>query len=187
MPPGFDGGKATTDLTSGFTGYAAIPAKVGKDKERSKELLRVINYFAAPFGSEEWAFMNYGIEGIHHTVQPDGSRVKTDLGIQEIGDLNNLCGPLTTYYWPIPGDAAEAQQATKDILALGIDNPTLGLYSPTASAKGAELNQLRIDRVDAMVTGRDPLSALDTFVKDWRAVVATRSVRSTSKPSKHKD
>jgi putative aldouronate transport system substrate-binding protein len=169
VPPGFDGGKATTDLTSGFTGYAAIPAKVGKDKERVKELLRVIDYFAAPFGSEEWVFMNYGLEGIHYKVMPDGTRVKTDQGIQEIGDLNNLCGPLTTYWWPTPGDAAEAQQAVKDVLALGIENPVLSLYSPTASAKGGELNQLRIDRVDALVTGRDPLSALDTFVKDWRS------------------
>lgn len=169
VPPGFDGGKATIDLSSGFSGYAAIPAKVGKDKERVKELMRVINYMAAPFGSEEWLFMNYGLEGIHHTVQPDGTRVKTDLGNTEIGDLPNLCNNFPAYYYSIPGDAQEVQNGARDFVALGIDNPTLGLFAPTNSAKASELNQLRIDRVDAMVTGRDPLSALDTLIKDWRS------------------
>ena len=51
------------------TGIAAIPAKVGKDKERVKELLRVIDYLAAPFGCEEWVFLNYGHEGVHHMMQ----------------------------------------------------------------------------------------------------------------------
>ena len=169
VPPGFDGGKSTIDLTSGFTGYAAIPAKVGKDSGRTKELLRVIDYFASPFGSEEWAFLNYGLEGVHHTVQPDGSRVLTDLGRAEIGDLNNLCNPMTAYWYPVPGDAQDAQSAVRDMVALGQDNPVINLYSPTNSAKAGELNQLRIDRVAAMTQGRDPLTAIDTFVKDWRS------------------
>jgi putative aldouronate transport system substrate-binding protein len=55
------------------------------------------------------------------------------------------------------------------MVALGQENPVINLYSPTNSAKAGELNQLRIDRVDAMVQGRDPLSAIDTFIKDWRS------------------
>jgi len=169
VPPGFDGGKATIDLGTGFTGVAAVPAKVGKDKERVKELMRVIDYFSAPYFSEEWTFLNYGLEGIHHMKQADGTLVKTDQGVQEIGDLNNLSGPLTTYWYPIPGDAQEAQLAVRDILALGQENPVQSVFSPTNSAKAGILNQMRIDRVGSIVTGRDPLSALDGFVKDWRA------------------
>ena len=48
-------------------------------------------------------------------------------------------------------------------------NPTYGLYSPTAIAKGAELTQLTTDRMVAIITGRDPFSAFDQFVKDWRS------------------
>lgn len=169
VPPGFDGGKATVDLTAGFSGIPAIPAKVGKDPERVKELLRVINYLAAPFGSEEWIFLNYGIEGVHHTVQADGIRVKTDLGNVEIGDLPNLSNNAPVYYYPLPGDAQEAQVASRDFLALGQENPAQTLFSPTNAAKAGVLNQMRIDRVDAIVQGRDPLSALDGFIKDWRA------------------
>jgi len=169
IPPGFDGGKATVDLASGFFGFPVIPAAVGKNQDRVKELLRVVDYFAAPFGSEERNFLDYGIEGVHHTVKADGTRVKTDLGNTELGDLATLAGGLTTYYSIIPGDVQDLQNATRDLVALGQENPVLGLYSPTDSAKGGELNQLRLDRVVSIITGRDPLSALDQYVKDWKS------------------
>ncbi len=175
VPPGFDGGKPVIDLTAGFSGIPAIPAKVGKDPERVKELLRVINYLAAPFGSEEWIFLNYGIEGVHHTVQADGSRIKTDLGNVEIGDLPNLSNNPPVYYYPTPGDAQEAQIASRDFLAFGQENPVQTVFSPTNAAKAGILNQMRIDRVDAIVQGRDPLSALDAFIKDWRAAGGDQS------------
>jgi putative aldouronate transport system substrate-binding protein len=169
IPPGFDGGKATVDLASGFFGFPTIPVAVGKNQDRVKELLRVLDYFAAPFGSEERVFLDNGIEGVHHTVKPDGTRVKTDLGNAELGDLASLAGGLTTYYSIIPGDAKELQDATRDLVALGQENPVLGLYSPTDSAKGGELNQLRIDRIDGIVAGRDPLTSITQFVADWRS------------------
>ncbi len=169
IPPGFDGGKATVDLASGFFGFPVIPATVGKNQDRVKELLRVVDYFAAPFGSEERVFLDFGIEGVHHTVKPDGTRVKTDLGNTELGDLATLSNGLTTYYSIIPGDVQELQNATRDLVALGQENPVLGLYSPTDSSKGGELNQLRLDRVVSVITGRDPLSAVDQYVKDWKS------------------
>ncbi len=35
--------------------------------------------------------------------------------------------------------------------------------------RGAELSQLRIDRLNAIISGREPLSAFDGYVKDWRS------------------
>ena len=169
IPPGFDGGKATVDLASGFFGFPVIPATVGKNQDRVKELLRVVDYFAAPFGSEERVFLDNGIEGVHHTVKADGTRVKTDLGNTELGDLATLSNGLTTYYSIIPGDVQDLQNATRDLVALGQGNPVLGLYSPTDSAKGGELNQLRLDRTVSIITGRDPLTAVDQYVKDWKS------------------
>src|SRR3954454_22226130 len=63
VPPGFDGGKAFYHTFPGYNSCAVIPSKVGKDAERAKELLRILDYFAAPFGSEEWLFLKNGIEG----------------------------------------------------------------------------------------------------------------------------
>ncbi len=169
IPPGHDGGKATVDLAAGFFGFPVIPIKVGRDQERVKELLRVVDYFAAPFGSEERLFLDNGIEGVHHTVSADGTRVKNDLGLAEIADLPTLAGGLTTYYSILPGDAKELQDATRDLVALGQENPALGLYSPTEASRGGELNQLRIDRIGAIVTGRSPLTAIDDLARDWRS------------------
>ncbi len=171
VPMGHDGGKANTYLGTGFTGYAAIPAKVGQDKARTQELLRVIDYFAAPFGSEEWSFLNYGIEGVHHTVDASGARVINDLGLLEraSGDLQSLCNPMPVYYYSLAGDAQEAQIAVRDCLAIGVPNPAQGLFSPANATNAGRLNQLRIDRIGSIVQGREPLSALDTFVKDWRS------------------
>jgi putative aldouronate transport system substrate-binding protein len=61
------------------------------------------------------------------------------------------------------------QQWCKDQLAFGIDNPTYGLYSPTAIAKNAELQTLTNDRMVAIITGREPLTSFDGFVNDWRS------------------
>ncbi len=169
VPPAFDGGKPSFANTTGFFGIAAIPAKVGRDKERVKELLRIVNYYAAPFGSEEWTFMNYGLVGIHHEIK-GVELVQTDQGKREIGDFWHLASGERTYFYPTPPGAAKyMQDFSKDALAVGIDDPTLGLYSPTAAARGNELNQLRRDRLLAIISGREPLSALDTMIRDWRS------------------
>jgi len=168
VPPGFDGGKPTVWNFQGFYGFTSIPAKI-KDAERVKELLRILDYYAAPFGSEEWIFLNYGIEGIHHDIKPDGTRVKSDLGQKEIGELNNLTYCLPPFYYDTPGDAQYMQQLVTNLSASAIESPVLGYYSPASVGKGGELNQLYIDRQVALITGREPLTAIDQYIKDWRA------------------
>lgn len=169
IPPGFDGGKATTWNTSGYFGFVAIPAKVGHDGERVRELLRILDYYAAPFGSEEYIFMNFGIEGVDHEVGADGSRVLNDRGKAEIGDTPKLASAPRIFYFPDRADVELQLRAGRDLLAIGVDDPTLGLFSPTSVAKAGELKKLGTDRVLAVVTGRAPLSALDEYVKDWRS------------------
>jgi putative aldouronate transport system substrate-binding protein len=170
VPPGFDGGKGVTYNGTGFGSLAAIPAKQGKDPERTKELLRILDYFSAPFGSEEYNFLNFGIDGVDATVQPDGTRILSDRGLAEIGELGTVVVPPPVFYFPTdPGDAQFMQTAAAQIAALGIDNPALTAFSPTNAAKSGELNQLGTDRITALITGRDPLTALDQYIKDWKA------------------
>lgn len=170
VPPGFDGGAATFHTFPGYNSAAVIPAKVGKDKERVKELLRVLDYFAAPFGSDEYLFLKNGIEGVHHTLGADGTRLRTDVGNAEIGDLSTICSnPIVFYYAGTPDAGPYLQGVTKELLAIGVDNPTTGLFAPTDAAKTGELSQLNRDRLTSIVAGRDPLTAYDAWVKDWRA------------------
>jgi len=170
VPPGFDGGTGVTYNGPGFGSIAGIPAKEGKDLERVKELLRILDYFSAPFGSEEYNFLTFGIAGIHHTVQPDGTRILNDRGRAEIGELGTIVVPPPVFSYPSdPGDAQYLQATAARIAALGIDNPALTAFSPTNAVKSAELNQLGADRITAIITGRDPLTALDAYIKDWKA------------------
>jgi putative aldouronate transport system substrate-binding protein len=169
VPFGHDGGAAVTYNGGGLFGFTAIPAKVGRDRERLRELLRILDYLAAPFGSEEEIFKNYGLQGVHHEMRPDDTRALTDAGRKEIGELSNIMRLILDFYYPeIPEDAAYMQDLVRDIQALGIDNPVENLYSPTAIAKGGELGQLRTDRITAVVLSREPLSALDQLAGDWR-------------------
>ncbi len=170
VPPGFDGGTGVTYNGPGFGSIAGIPAKDGKDPERVKELLRILDYFSAPFGSEEYNFLTFGIVGVHHTVQSDGTRIVNDRGRAEIGELGTVVVPPPVLYYPSdPGDAQYLQAVAARIAALGSDNPALTAFSPTNAIKSAELNQLGADRITAIITGRDPLTALDTYIKDWKA------------------
>jgi len=170
IPPGFDGGKPAIERSQGFFGMSCIPAKVGKDKERVKELLRIVDYCTAPFGSEEYTFLRWGLPGVHYDLK-NGAPIATDLGKSELGSLSGGIGRRNdVFYYPdAPDDARLMQQWCKDQMAFGVDNPTYGLYSPTAIAKGSELQTLTQDRMIAIITGRDPASSFDTFVKDWRS------------------
>jgi len=170
IPPGANGGQGVTYNLSGFFGFTAIPAKVGKDGGRVKELLRILDYLAAPFGSEEYNFLYYGIDGVDNDPQPDGSRAVNDHGRDEFGDLVYQMKSEYSFFYPgAPGDAEKAQALSKQSLAIGIDNPTFGLTSPTKNAKGPELTQLRTDRITEIITSRQPLAALDAYIKDWRS------------------
>jgi len=169
LPPAASGRTPVTYNTRGSFGFTGIPAKV-QDKERVRELLRILDYLASPFGTEEYNFLVNGLEGVHHEVRPDGSRVINDRGRSEKGDLVYLMGGLPAIYFPqTPGLAEQVQKQAADIIKIGVDDPAWVLYSPTWVLKQAELNAFGQDRASAIVTGREPATALDQAIKDWRS------------------
>lgn len=168
VPVGHDGGRAHFFTHMGYFGYTAIPVSKGKDKERVKELLRIMDWFAAPFGSEENLFKINGIEGVHFTRDAEGRPQRTDLGQTEIGGLTWLTNAIPVCYYDVPGDAEYMQKLQQDLLAIGVDDPTWGRYAPTNSSRAGELAQLQSDRIVAIVSGREPMTAWDQFIKDWK-------------------
>ena len=168
-PQAVGGAKAVTRNTQGSFGFTAIPATVGRDQERVKELLRILDYIASPFGSEEWFFLNYGVEGVDHQLN-DGIPLLTDRGIAERGDLTYVMANLPVLYFPrAPEAVAPAQNMAFEIMKIGIDDPSWPLYSATNVAKGPELVQFGFDSITPIVTGRAPLSTLDDVIKEWKS------------------
>ncbi len=53
--------------------------------------------------------------------------------------------------------------------AVGVSDPSIGLYSNTNAAKGNQLNQAVTDGLTEIVKGTQPLTAFDQVVRDWRS------------------
>lgn len=142
-------------------------------KERIELLLRILDHLAAPFGSQEWELVHYGVEGTHFTRGKDGSPQPTKLG--EVENNTNLPlkylaeGPQVLFVPGMP-DAVRALHAWQSkTVPHAVRNASYGLQSRTKNAQGTTLKALLEDTVTGIVAGRIPLSEWDGAVKKWRA------------------
>ena len=67
--PAYDGGKPQHFLGPGFIAANALKKA---EPDRVKELLRVLDFLASPFGSEEDLLLQYGVRDIHYTLDDAG-------------------------------------------------------------------------------------------------------------------
>src|SRR5207245_6402093 len=77
-----DGGKPYYQAGSGQFGVAYMKQQSSPD--RVKMLLRVANYFAAPFGSQEWLQNYFGVKDVDFSFNGDGAPVLTEQGRSEL-------------------------------------------------------------------------------------------------------
>ena len=164
-PPGHDGGKGVAYNISGWFGQFAIPTAINASEARVEELLGITNYFGAPFGSEEYNFLVYGIEGLHHTVNDDGSRTLTTEGERDV--FNPSLGALNVLYSPNRDEIEYVQQLMAAQTKAGLFSPTVNLYAPAAAKYAGELSQLYTDRKIDISTGRASMDDLDSFISDY--------------------
>jgi putative aldouronate transport system substrate-binding protein len=138
--------------------------------ERIQEVLRVLNFLASPFGSQEYTLTHYGIEGVHYARDSGGNPVLNTTGQHDVNFLwNSIVGPPPSLYYPKSAQFAPTLQGDeKAMLPAGIADPSVALYSPTAGSKGGPLNQALIDGLTDIVAGRRPLSDFSTLVASWR-------------------
>jgi putative aldouronate transport system substrate-binding protein len=163
------GGKPTHFLGPGFLSTNAF--KKASD-ERIKELLRIFDFLASPFGSEEDLLLQYGIKDIHYTLDSSG---KLTLNERSNADANYvnwkylIQHPQVMYVPDIPGYAKAEYEAEHVLVPAGIYDPTLGYYSATQGSKGAVLNRTMMDGITDVIAGRRPLEDYPGLVKDWAA------------------
>lgn len=171
LPPGVDGGSGVTHTRSGIVYANGIPSPAGQDEERVRELLRILDYYGALFGSEEYTFLHYGQEGRHHTLDENGSPVITEAGRAEVNELGNVGFPPRVFYYPTTPeeDSLYLQDKIRQILDIGIEDPTALFHSPTEVSTEVELDQLNSDRTTAIITGRESIDALDQWIEDWKS------------------
>ena len=143
--------------------------KKGLGKERVEEMLRVLNWCAAPFGTEEDQLREYGVEGKHFTRGADDSPVQTELGRKEIGNQYYFLGGRV----PAVVGTADARTTSRicsrtprDLQVSG-NGPVRGLKLefPPVYSKTIQTTE---DKITDVVRGRRPVSDLDPIVKEWR-------------------
>jgi putative aldouronate transport system substrate-binding protein len=163
-----DGGKPVHHLNAAHLGATAI--KKGSP-ERVKEMLRVLNYLAAPFGSKEDLLLSYGVEGPDYNLDDRGNPVLTERGNPDANYLpfKYIAQRPTVLYLPdIPDYTRVLADAETKLLPIGIGDPTVGFVSPTAVRQGAVTNQGFIDGVRDIIVNRRPFSDYDQLLSDWR-------------------
>jgi len=145
--------------------------KRGLGKDRTEELLRVLNWCAAPFGCREYELGSYGVEGKHFTRAADNSPIPTDLGRREVaGQYTSLGGRV-----PAVVGTADVPTFVQDLL--GYLRTTIKFLEPDLFA-GIKLelpaNYSRVlvpteDRINDVLRGRRPIGDLQHIVDEWRA------------------
>jgi len=159
-------GLARRFLVSGATSVTAIPRT---SADRVEDLLQILNWAAAPFGSEENLFRDYGTEGVHFTWV-DGAPVKTDQGTKEIiFSTQYLASSLRPHYQPGRRDLAEAEFAAEQQgLSAVVANPVDGLYSEAAETQGPAADLAIRDVIADIVQQRRPASDWSQALATWR-------------------
>lgn len=167
-PPKFDGG--------GFAGTWQSPPVNNftpmkkASKSRIKELLRIANWLAAPFGTEEFLFRRYGQAGADYKMT-NGSPNPTQTGLTQtvLGIRYIVDAPDVLF---VPGDAAATRtnyEYQKAIIPTSVKDPTVSLFSETNNRTGAVLAQNMTDAMNDILAGRQPLSSWDSAVRTWRS------------------
>jgi len=151
----------------GFLGATALK-KASPD--RIKELLRIMNYLAAPFGSAEDLLLTFGVKDVDYTLDSQGNPQLTKQGNPDANFMPwkyVTQHPSVIYSPDIPNYAKTASEAEKRLLPYGVPDATAGLISQTQVSKGAVLAQPVTDATSGIILGRQPLSDWDGLVQTW--------------------
>jgi putative aldouronate transport system substrate-binding protein len=159
-------------------GYISTNVMKKASPDRIRELLRVVDWLAAPFGSQEDLLLTYGLPGLDHTIDEHGDPRLTP-------DGNNRAGyvpwrytsqhPYVQYQADLPGYTRRTFEVEQLLVGQGVEDVTLGYYSKTNySADGGTANQTFLDGMNDIILGRRDLSEYDGLVQNWRAAAGDR-------------
>lgn len=167
----FDGATPTYPVGAGSSNFTAIKKA---DEGRVRELLAILNYLAAPFGSKEFLYRKYGTEGQQHTSS-GGNPILTQQGTDQITpvtealDYHLVDGVKVAY----EGSLTAITQAKYDFALANepgyVRSAVNGLYSDTYSRQNGAFLKTMTDVQNGVITGRQPISALDDALKNWNA------------------
>jgi putative aldouronate transport system substrate-binding protein len=167
--PAQDGQKPTHYLGTGFVSMNALKKN---SPDKIKEILRIMNWLASPFGSQEDLLLTYGVKDKDYTLDDKGNPKPSTDGTSRAGYVPwryVAQHPWVYYQADLPGFAKASYDAEHATIPFGIDDPTNGFYAPTLYGKGGVANVAWNDGVREIILGRLPMSDYDRLLKEWTA------------------
>jgi putative aldouronate transport system substrate-binding protein len=162
------GGKPQAFLSHGFISMNALKKA---PPDRIKELLRVMNFLAAPFGSQEDLLLTYGIKDQDYTLDDKNNPQPTPDGIsraQYVPWKYIAWHPYVNYQADLIGFARASYEAQQMLMPIGVSDPSDGLYSATAWGKGQTADVHFQDGIIDIILARRQMSEYDDLVKAWQ-------------------
>ncbi|WP_152363009.1 extracellular solute-binding protein [Microlunatus speluncae] len=168
---GFAGATPTYAIGAGSTNFTVL-AKA--DEARIVELLKILNFLAAPFGSAEFLFRKYGSAGEQHSVEGDNpvlSKRGTDeiTPVTEALDYHLVDGVKVAY----EGSLTKITQAKHDFAVQAepgyARSAVIGLYSETNARTGNQFNRTLTDLQNGVITGRKTVEDLAAALQSWNS------------------
>jgi putative aldouronate transport system substrate-binding protein len=167
-PPKYNGGGFAgtwqAEPTNNFTAFRKT------SDTRIKELLKIANWLAAPFGTEEYLFRKFGIPGVHYNMV-NNSPVQTQAGITQtvLGIRYLVDAPDVIFIPGNPQATRKSYEYQASIIPTSIKDPQTGLFSDTWSRKQGQLGTIINNAQNDILAGRQPVSAWDDVVKQWKS------------------
>jgi putative aldouronate transport system substrate-binding protein len=124
------------------------------------------------------------VEGRDYSIGADGNPVPTEFSNVDANSVpwKYLTQRPQVAYWPgIPDYAKAAIDFEKAVLPISIQDPAIGLSTPTFDKLGASLQQSLQDWIFDLVTGRRAMTEYEQVVSEWRSQGGEeRGIRSSS-------
>jgi putative aldouronate transport system substrate-binding protein len=170
-----DGGAPAYLAGNGNFGITFI--KQQQSADRIKMLLHVADFFAAPFGSDEWLLNYYGVKDLDYHFDSTGLPIQTDQGRAELtATWRYISSPPYALFDTVRSQefASVTHAAEEAMLAVAQLDPTLGLQSASAFQLGIPAQTTFYAGVQDIVLGRRPMADLDALVSDWRTAAGDK-------------
>ncbi|WP_267884931.1 extracellular solute-binding protein [Jiangella alkaliphila] len=164
LPFALPGADPVFHVASGIFGITALRQD---DPAVVQDRLKLLDFLAAPFGTEEWFLLNYGVDGVDHEMT-GGLPVLTDKGIEEIRTMFKFIGaPPGVMFSGQSPQWVEAQHAWESaVIPATIPDPTVGVYiEPVEDTTGAL--QAVYDAVADVTAERISIDDFRAITENW--------------------
>src|SRR5690606_8700010 len=144
-----------------------VNARLSED--RIREALEIANFTAAPYGTVEQRLKQWGVEGVHYTVE-DGLPVRTDQGNSEpLQDTYTfVCSPETVVAYPDIPQYVEDLTGWQQRNLPYVKEPLFLGRQVQEPARLANISDGFEDLEDDVVRGRRSIRDLRNAVDEWR-------------------